>query len=67
MRKLSLIGFIVSLLILSLVGCSTMPDKLQVCYDTNGDQQCDDGSGSVGDDYLVIDGQKTRIYVKNID
>lgn len=68
MVKQKIAGFIIFfMLMLTMMGCNSDP-TVQICYDTNNDYQCDDGSGAVNtNNYMVIDGKKSRIYLKETD
>jgi hypothetical protein len=56
--------FAAALITLPLSGCD---DDIEICYDDNHDNLCDDdGSVIDSDSYVVINGQKIG-YVKNAD
>lgn len=58
--------FATSLVVVPLAGCNNDLDEVEVCYDLNYDLRCDDDGQRIdGDDYLVIDGRKTRIFIKD--
>lgn len=58
--------FATSLVVVPLTGCSDDGEEVEVCYDLNYDMRCDNGGERVqSDDYLVIDGKKTRIFIKD--
>lgn len=57
--------FAASLFVVPLAGCND-GEEVEVCYDLNYDNFCDNGGEYVNqDDYLVIDGKKTRIFIKD--
>lgn len=68
MKTYRLTGIIAFFMVfLLLVGCSTMPDEVEVCYDINRDQKCDDDGTRINpNNYIVIDGIKTRVYIKDV-
>lgn len=58
--------FAASLVAVPLTGCGNDGEKVEVCYDLNYDLRCDNGGERVRtDDYLVIDGKRTRIFIKD--
>lgn len=57
--------FAASIVVVPLAGCDD-GEVVEVCYDLNYDNYCDNGGEPVQhDDYLVIDGKKTRIFIKD--
>lgn len=58
--------FAASLVVVPLAGCGDDGEEVEVCYDLDYDNYCDNGGEVVHqDDYLVIDGKKTRIFIKD--
>lgn len=58
--------FASSLVVVPLAGCGDDSNQVEVCYDKNYDLRCDDDGERIDpNDYLVIDGKKTRIFIKD--
>lgn len=55
--------FASSVVVAPLAGCDG-GEEVDICFDVNNDRRCDDSNEFVNsDDYLVINGKKTRIYI----